>query len=82
MNIPGVPKEGLKTVGQIVGTNDLLFQAGDDGSLLPLSWSQAIAQAHQLWTVRVDSLDSSVRSTCLWQLSAAETYPSSPQRTS
>jgi len=30
MNIPGVPKEGLKTVGQIVGTNELLFQAGDN----------------------------------------------------
>ena len=31
MSIPGVPKEGLKTVGQIVGTNELLFQAGDNG---------------------------------------------------
>jgi predicted transcriptional regulator len=30
MSIPGVPKEGLKTVGQIVGTNDLRFQAGDN----------------------------------------------------
>ncbi len=27
MNVPGVPGEGLNTVGQIVGTNDLLFQA-------------------------------------------------------
>jgi predicted transcriptional regulator len=31
MGIPGVPREGLKTIGQIVGTNELLFQAGDNG---------------------------------------------------
>jgi CBS domain-containing protein len=31
MSIPGVPGEGLKTVGQIVGTNELLFQAGENG---------------------------------------------------
>jgi predicted transcriptional regulator len=31
MSMPGIPKEGLKTVGQIVGTNDLLFHAGDNG---------------------------------------------------
>ena len=30
MSIPGVPGEGLKTIGQIVGTNELLFQAGEN----------------------------------------------------
>jgi predicted transcriptional regulator len=30
MSLPGVPKEGLKTVGQIVGTNETLFQVGDN----------------------------------------------------
>jgi len=30
MNIPGVPREGLNTVGQIVGTNEVLFQAGEN----------------------------------------------------
>ena len=31
MNIPGVPREGFKTVGQIEGTDVLLFRAGQDG---------------------------------------------------
>jgi CBS domain-containing protein len=31
MSIPGVPGEGFKTVGQIVGTNELLFRAGQNG---------------------------------------------------
>ena len=30
MNVPGVPKEGLKTVGQIVGTNESIFEAGEN----------------------------------------------------
>lgn len=29
--VPGVPVGGLKTVGQIIGTNDLLFHAGQSG---------------------------------------------------
>lgn len=29
--VPGVPVGGLKTVGQIVGTNDLRFRAGQSG---------------------------------------------------
>ncbi|WP_447976922.1 CBS domain-containing protein [Candidatus Nitrospira bockiana] len=29
--IPGVPVGGLKTVGQIVGTNELMFRAGQNG---------------------------------------------------
>jgi predicted transcriptional regulator len=31
MSIPGVPREGFKTVGQIDGTDVLLFRAGQDG---------------------------------------------------
>ena len=31
MSIPGVPGEGFKTVGQIVGTNEILFRAGQNG---------------------------------------------------
>ncbi len=31
MSIPGVPGGGFKTVGQIVGTNELLFHAGQNG---------------------------------------------------
>jgi len=31
MGIPGVPGEGFKTVGQIVGTNELIFRAGQNG---------------------------------------------------
>jgi predicted transcriptional regulator len=30
MGIPGVPGEGFQTVGQIVGTNELLFRTGQD----------------------------------------------------
>ncbi len=30
-NAPGVPVGGLKTVGQIMGTNDLIFHAGQNG---------------------------------------------------
>lgn len=29
--VPGVPVGGLKTVGQIIGTNDLVFHAGQSG---------------------------------------------------
>lgn len=31
MSIQGIPAEGLKTVGQIVGTNDLRFHAAQNG---------------------------------------------------
>ena len=31
MNSTGVPVGGLKTVGQIVGTNTLTFRAGQNG---------------------------------------------------
>jgi len=31
MNIPGVPGEGFKTVGQIDGTDVLVFRVGQDG---------------------------------------------------
>src|SRR2546429_5611275 len=31
MNIPGVPGQGFKTVGQIEGSDTLLFRAGQDG---------------------------------------------------
>jgi CBS domain-containing protein len=31
MSIAGVPSRGFKTVGQIVGTNELLFHAGQNG---------------------------------------------------
>ena len=30
MTMPGVPTGGFKTVGQLVGTNDLLYPAGED----------------------------------------------------
>jgi CBS domain-containing protein len=36
MNIPGVPREGYKTVGQIDGTDVLLFRAGQDGLAIAL----------------------------------------------
>jgi len=36
MNIPGVPREGFKTVGQIEGTDVLLFRAGQDGLAIAL----------------------------------------------
>ena len=36
MNIPGLPREGFKTVGQIEGTDVLLFRAGQDGLAIAL----------------------------------------------
>ena len=54
MNIPGVPKEGLKTVGQIVGTNDLLFHAGDN----VLAIATELVSSHISGAPVVDSTDS------------------------
>ena len=31
MSMPGVPAGGLKTVGQIVGTNEMVFRASQSG---------------------------------------------------
>jgi predicted transcriptional regulator len=36
MSIPGVPREGFKTVGQIEGTDVLLFRAGQDAVAIAL----------------------------------------------
>ena len=36
MSIPGVPGEGFKTVGQIVGTNEILFRAGQNGMAIAI----------------------------------------------
>jgi CBS domain-containing protein len=36
MSIPGVPGEGFKTVGQIVGSNELLFRAGQDAMAIAI----------------------------------------------
>lgn len=42
MNVVGVPVGGLKTVGQIVATNTLTFQAGQDG----LAIAVALVSSH------------------------------------
>jgi hypothetical protein len=34
MTIPGVPVGGLKTVGQIVGTNNLVFRTDQNGLVI------------------------------------------------
>ena len=51
MNIPGVPKEGLLTVGQIVGTNELLFQAGENA----LNVATQLVSSHNTGAPVVDS---------------------------
>jgi predicted transcriptional regulator len=51
MSLPGVPKEGLKTVGQIVGTNELQFQAGDNG----LAIATTLVASHLTGAPVVDS---------------------------
>ena len=42
MSVDGVPAGGLKTVGQIVATNNLTFQAGQDG----LAIAVALVSSH------------------------------------
>jgi CBS domain-containing protein len=36
LELPGVPAGGLRTVGQIRGTNDLIFHAGQNGMAIAL----------------------------------------------
>ena len=42
MSVDGIPVGGLKTVGQIVATNNLTFQAGQDG----LAIAVALVSSH------------------------------------
>lgn len=50
MSVAGVPAGGLKTVGQIVATNTLTFQAGQDG----LAIAVALVSSHTTGASVVD----------------------------
>ena len=51
MSVDGIPVGGLKTVGQIVATNNLTFQAGQDG----LAIAVALVSSHTPGAPVVDS---------------------------
>lgn len=47
MSVHGIPAEGLKTVGQIVGTNSLRFHAAQNGLALLRRYCPLISPAHR-----------------------------------
>ena len=62
--IAGVPVGGLKTVGQINGTNDLLFQTGQNGLAVAVELLSTHTPGALSWMTAANLSASSVNSMC------------------
>lgn len=57
--LPGVPAGGIRTVGQIRGTNTLILHAGQNGMLIALELLTTLLPARPWSMIETNSLDSS-----------------------
>ena len=71
MSVQGIPPGGLKTIGQIVGTNELRFHAAQNGLAIAVEICPRIYPARQSSMIKENSLALSVSLTYWAPLSQA-----------